>query len=100
MTDLQFSPDLVRQGDLADLGIAAEVRTSFGGTRRAVVELGTEDLDHLAGQIDGGYYLQHHACVSESEHETAVDEAEEIGRQKGYDEALADIAALAESGPA
>lgn len=99
MTDLQFSPDLVRQGDLADLGINADVRTSFGGTRRAVVELGTEDLDHLL-MIDGVDQYAHASCISESDYETAVDEAKEIGRQEGYDEALADIAALAESGSA
>lgn len=98
MSDLIYSTDLVRQGDLADLGIEASVRTSFGGTRRAVVELDTERLDHLLaiGGVDDWVHLN---CVSETDHDAEVDEAKEIGRQEGYDEALAHIEALSE-GPA
>ncbi len=96
MSDLTYSTDPVRQGDLADLGIEAIVRTSFGGTRRAVVELDTEALDDLlqvGGTVDD---YAHASCISEYDYEAGVEEARELGQQQGYTQALADIAALAE----
>jgi hypothetical protein len=93
VSDLKYSPDPIRQKELSDLGVEADVKTSFGGSRRAVVELSTEALDRLVGTVEGED--QHDDCVYIEDHERDVDEAKEIGRQEGYDEALADIEALA-----
>jgi flagellar biosynthesis/type III secretory pathway protein FliH len=107
MTDLTFSTDHHREQELARLGIDAEVRTSFGGNRRAVVELTTDGLDRLVCADD-----EHDECIHVDQHEDEIreaeDEAREEGRGEGYDDghedgfddgyakALADIAALAE----